>query len=41
MKTGIYTIINNVTKHVYVGAASNITKRLNDHLCLLKKYTCK
>jgi group I intron endonuclease len=37
MKTGIYTITNNVTKHIYVGAASNVTKRLNDHLCSLRK----
>ena len=37
MITGIYTITNNVTKHIYVGAASNITKRLNDHLCSLRK----
>ena len=37
MITGIYTITNNVTKHIYVGAASNVTKRLNDHLCSLRK----
>lgn len=37
MITGIYTITNNVTKHIYVGAASNVTKRLNDHMCSLRK----
>jgi group I intron endonuclease len=37
MKTGIYTITNVITKHIYVGAASNIKKRLNDHLCSLRK----
>jgi group I intron endonuclease len=37
MKTGIYTITNVITKHIYVGAASNIKKRLNDHLYSLRK----
>ena len=37
MKTGIYTITNTLTKHIYVGAASNVTKRLNDHLSTLRK----
>jgi group I intron endonuclease len=37
MKTGIYTITNTITNHIYVGAASDILKRLNQHLLGLRR----
>jgi len=37
MKTGIYTITNIITNHIYVGAASDILKRLNQHLLGLRR----
>lgn len=37
MKTGIYTIINKITNHIYVGAASNIQTRMNNHRSELRK----
>lgn len=37
MTSGIYTIINNITNQVYVGAASNYKSRLWDHITSLRK----
>lgn len=36
-RSGVYQILNTVNNKCYVGSASNLRKRKNDHLCALRR----